>query len=952
MAKNMGKIHEVWRCGLGVAVLAWMVMGNSGCTRNYYRRQADRAVQDILREKDIYPEWKIEQMHVYPDPRARSADPTNPDFPPMPPDDDAAWKVSPHPQQPGKAGVGYVQGTAYLEMMKVWDAQTRAMREARFSEEQQSSGKKSAEKHPVQFWFDELNTKQGGFLLTLDQAVELGVVNSPSYQDFREQLYLAALPVTQQRFSFAYQWAGIADFIRETAGPNAPDGQQNSWTGSSSIGLNKLFSTGALLTANFANDTLLNLGNGQGLTSTSTVGVNLVQPLLQGGGKAVTLEPLTQSERNLFYSIRAFARFREQFYVSISIGSNLPGSLSAAAGAGSGSNPISVLAALGIASTDVSGGFAGYLSTLFRECDWAADKKLEQELVRALRILEGYKEGNLFSPLQVDQVRSTLLQARNNLLVDKQLVTNGLDQFKLALGLPANTPLILDDTPARPVTRQLDRYYEVIDDADAANRLIEEQGKLAPEKLRPFLLQTYTKDTLVRETEFAKKLPDAWAIWAKTSADGVKTRLTKLTEERRKLLDLKTDLEMKKQTLSDQAARRLLETEFETDLGGLEQALRRYEAKPWQKLAKANQAQQEQIKLFRLVSYAAGFVMVWARNERFDAVGKTWPSPPAALLDNLNLVDADVELAQQQAVQAALANRWDLMNARAQLVDSWRQVRVTANALMGVFNVGYNLQSQTPTNGAHPLAFTTAGTSQQVSFNFQLPLNRLAERNAYRVALINYQQARRNLMTLEDNIAVQVRFDVRQLQLFADNYHVQKEVIQSLYRQVESALEVITAPADPDQLKASGSAGAATAAALTQQYLGALSSLKGAQVKMYNIWLSLLATRMQLYLDLERLPLDFRGVWTDDLGNAANPLAVSAPPAPSARRAGMNSGDPTDLAGAPLVYIDHPFAGTTPRKNSHAEMVQSNPASPRPTFGPVTSADGVPARILPAAVRK
>ena len=37
-----------------------------------------------------------------------------------------------------------------------------------------------------------------GFLLTLDQAVELGVINSPQYQTFREQLYEAALPVTQQ----------------------------------------------------------------------------------------------------------------------------------------------------------------------------------------------------------------------------------------------------------------------------------------------------------------------------------------------------------------------------------------------------------------------------------------------------------------------------------------------------------------------------------------------------------------------------------------------------------------------------------------------------------------------------------------------------------------------------------------------------------------------------------
>jgi hypothetical protein len=228
-------------------------------------------------------------------------------------------------------------------------------------------------------------------------------------------------------------------------------------------------------------------------------------------------------------------------------------------------------------------------------------------------------------------------------------------------------------------------------------------------------------------------------------------------------------------------------------------------------------------------------------------------------------VTEDVDRAQELAVKAALADRWDLMNARAQVVDAWRQLRVTANALLGVATVQYTLDSQTNPNGVHPLAFNSAGTNQALTFNFQLPLNRLAQRNAYRAAQINYQVARRSLMSLEDNIAAQVRFDVRQLQLFAANYRIQKKVIHSLYSQVESALEVIVAPSDPDQLKASGTTGQANAAALTSQYLGALNQLNGAQVKMYDIWLSLYATRMQLFLDLEKLRMDNRGVWVDDL---------------------------------------------------------------------------------------
>src|SRR5262249_6774457 len=159
----------------------------------------------------------------------------------------------------------------------------------------------------------------------------------------------------------------------------------------------------------------------------------------------------------------------------------------------------------------------------------------------------------------------------------------------------------------------------------------------------------------------------------------------------------------------------------------------------------------------------------------------------------------------------------------------------------------------TPPDGTRPLVFSADSTHQQLALNFQLPLNRLAQRNAYRAALINYQATRRSLMTLEDNVAVQVRFDVRQLQLFAATYRIPQKLVHSFYSQVENALEVIVAPADPDQLKASSTTGAANSAALTTQYLSALNGLNGAQAKMYDIWLSLYATRMQLYLDMERL---------------------------------------------------------------------------------------------------
>src|ERR1019366_3100744 len=268
----MGKIRGIW-----TTIFIGLLLGGRGCTRDFYRNSADKEVYDVLAEKDRYPEWKIEQFHVYPDPRARVADPTNPDRPPMPPDDEATWNSTPHPQKPGHRGVSDVHGTAYLEMIKIWDAENRGERETLDAGEGFNEAPTLAnKKHPIKTYLDEpLNSAQKPYLLKLDQSIEMGVINSPTYQTFREQLYLITLPVTQQRFSFAYQWAAIADFIRQYAGPQAAGGPQNNWTANSSIGFNKLFSTGAMLTADFANSTVFNfLGVGPSLVSQSTINVN------------------------------------------------------------------------------------------------------------------------------------------------------------------------------------------------------------------------------------------------------------------------------------------------------------------------------------------------------------------------------------------------------------------------------------------------------------------------------------------------------------------------------------------------------------------------------------------------------------------------------------------------------------------------------------------------------
>src|SRR5260370_10090510 len=123
--RGLRTLLSKWRPALSLALGGGLLL-QGGCTRYYFRKQADKEVSEILAQKDKYPDWAIENWHVYPDPRARFADPTNPDRPPKPPDDPAAFCMSPNPQKPKHVGVARVEGTGYLELLRAWDTENRA----------------------------------------------------------------------------------------------------------------------------------------------------------------------------------------------------------------------------------------------------------------------------------------------------------------------------------------------------------------------------------------------------------------------------------------------------------------------------------------------------------------------------------------------------------------------------------------------------------------------------------------------------------------------------------------------------------------------------------------------------------------------------------------------------------------------------------------------------------
>ena len=92
---------------------------------------------------------------------------------------------------------------------------------------------------------------------------------------------------------------------------------ENTLTASGNVGVSLLTRTGARLAADFTTDFLRFLSGDLPNASNSTLAVTLTQPLLRGAGYRATMETLTQGERDLLYAIRTFTQYRKTFTVDI-----------------------------------------------------------------------------------------------------------------------------------------------------------------------------------------------------------------------------------------------------------------------------------------------------------------------------------------------------------------------------------------------------------------------------------------------------------------------------------------------------------------------------------------------------------------------------------------------------------------------------------------------------------
>jgi hypothetical protein len=446
-----------------------------------------------------------------------------------------------------------------------------------------------------------------------------------------------------------------------------------------------------------------------------------------------------------------------------------------------------------------------------------------------------------------------------------------LDLFRIQLGLPATVNVELDDGPIQPMYDLIDRYEN---NSIAYNMAVNQAGKYGtedPKMMRQRFHEVMTQSPLVQGLPFQKEAVRRWTPWEKRTAAEITATLRELRLEKSKLLDHKTELELRGERFSDAEQSRWDQVNYDIDLAEFERFLRAYEAQPWATEKDKATREKKQAAMFTGLHRIFAPLLAPAVAERLAEISRAWPPLPPVFVGEVDLLSADDDTTLDTVVQTAFRNRLDLMNQRAQLVDSWRKLRVVANSLLGVFNVDYHLQAFTPAGVDAPFAFSESRTQHQLAFNSQLPIVRREQRNNYRAALIAYQQQRRNWMDAQDQMAFAVRFQVRNLRIAAYNYHkVQRKNMELAYMVVDQSLQAFNQPAIPTGGGAAvsppgGQPTPSDPAALTNQLIGAQGKLVAAQNDLFAQWLGYMQARIGLFRDMGLMPLDEKGIWIDDV---------------------------------------------------------------------------------------
>jgi hypothetical protein len=129
----------------------------------------------------------------------------------------------------------------------------------------------------------------------------------------------------------------------------------------------------------------------------------------------------------------------------------------------------------------------------------------------------------------------------------------------------------------------------------------------------------------------------------------------------------------------------------------------------------------------------------------------------------------------------------------------------------------------------------------------------MQERNTYRQSLIEYQQARRGFYNFEDQVAQQLRNQLRQITAFQINFEINRMAVLEAARQI-----MLNTFIDLENQRSQ-----TTRATVARDNLQALNDLLQAQNNFMLIFISYEVQRLTLDFSLGTMQLDDEGLWID-----------------------------------------------------------------------------------------
>jgi outer membrane protein TolC len=818
----VNRMSRAFRLLALLPVACSLAIAGGGCTRSGYRKQADRDVAAAILGKEQQLGIGMLSSHTAaaPGPESRFFDPSDPDYPPMPVDDPVS-----HGQM-AKAGVGF------------WNQPPR----------------EGAAEHSV--WRNLLRRGgDGEWVLDLPSAVRVGILNSREFQNEREDLYLSALDVTFERFQFSPQFAlgnstqfSVDGQLRRGRPPAGVRPQEAQRLGVLTDGnVRWLTATGGELLAGFANSLVWDFrGDAATQISGSLLNFSVVQPLLRLGGRARTLESLTQSERTLLANVRQMEQFQHGFYVRLAAGrfsGEGPSRRGAVGGGGLG-----VLAGTPSGRTGAprAEGFLGLLE------DQQRIRNLEANVARLRESLDqlaaAFDAGRISSRLQVDQARQALFNGQSSLLSSRAAYQSRVDTYKMELGLPPGLEVEFRDSlleqwiPSDPAATALDRRIEGIEDQ-----------LRRPERFSSL-------EQLSASVEQLAALEESFRSLLRVAEKDLERLRRGLPARHRHLERLRRspgvrDLSIEPERLEDEA--------LDKRVAQIEQRLARQRLELDQMLGELRKCREglsgmelepARAQLSELASEFSGLLLSLSLDQT------------ATRLETATLMPVD--LAEGPALEIARTHRLDWMNARANLVDVWRRIGFAANPLMSGLDLTLDGNMGTVRNGATRLDGRTG--LLRAGLRFDSPLNRLAERNDYREALLAYQRARRDYQLFEDRVSQSLRNTLRIVQLCELNFELRRSAVQVAISQVDLARLRLREPPRPG---VQATIGATTA----RDLVSALNDLLDAQNDFLSLQVGYNVLRLALDFELGTMQLNTDGLWMDPGPITASELAARRP---------------------------------------------------------------------------